>query len=84
MWLEKFKIAIITKNTQEISKLIEEMPKFDSVKEMKDASYLLAEAYKLMTTLKDNTSKSITQLKKSIDFMDATYTNNRHKLDIKS
>ena len=84
MWFDQFKLAIITEKSEEIVKLLNEMPKFNSLEEMKKASYLLAEAHKMMSELKEKTAKSINQLKKNIDFMDATYTDKNYKIDIKS
>lgn len=85
MWLNKFKIALIEKNTDEIDKLLDETPKFANKRDTQEAIYLMREASKLFYTLKDETKVIISQLKKNIDFLNSTQTpNKQNKLDIKS
>jgi hypothetical protein len=84
MWLTKLQIAIIEKNPEAISKLVSEMPNFESVEEMKSASSLIKEALKLLHTLKDETGAALVKLKKHKDFLAATETKKVQRLDITS
>jgi len=84
MWLNKLQIAIIEKNTDKLNELLDIVPEFDNVEDMQKASYLLKEALKLMYELKDETSESMKQIKKNIDFLNSTHNAPKNKLDLKS
>ena len=84
MWRTKLQIAIIEKNPQEISRLVSEMPEFESVDEMKAASALIKEALKLLHKLKDETGEALVKLKKHKDFLAATETKKVQRFDITS
>jgi len=85
MWLNKLQIAIIEKNTVAISQLVEEMPKFKNINEMKSAASLIKEALKLLHKLKADTATEIQQLKKHKDFLASTDTSTKvQRLDISS
>jgi len=83
MWLNKFKIALVQKDTDSLEKLLNEIPKFDNIEDMKQASYLFKEAMRLLLTLKDETSSSMRQIKQNINFLNVTASNPANKLDIK-
>ena len=68
MWLTNLKIAIVEKDTDKLNKLLDEMPQLKDTNEIQDAMYMLREAFELMYTLKDDTKKSMVQIKKNIDF----------------
>jgi len=72
IWAEKLKIAIVTKNTQEIAKLINQPPAFDDIATMREVSYLIREAFKLISHLKDETLVQMNQIKKNIEFLEST------------
>lgn len=84
MWLTKFKIAIIEKNTNNLYKLMDEVPKLENLEEIEEALYLLKEATTLVSSLKDDTSVSMKQLKRNIDFLKSTQAPRKNQLDIKS
>ena len=83
MWLNEFKIALSQKDSSTLDKLINEVPKFKQLEDMKKASYLMREALILLHTLKDETSSSMKQIKKNIDFLNVTMIDSASKLDIK-
>ncbi len=83
MWLNDLKIAIIEKNTQRIDELVECMPMFDSLDDMKASAALLKEANLLMFTLKDETAESLQKIKKTKDFLNATYSGKSPLFDSK-
>jgi len=76
MWLEQFKIALVTKNTDKLGNLISKMPKFEKVQEMQKASYLIKEALVLLHSLKDETQKDMGKLKSRINFI-KSFTNHK-------
>jgi len=84
MWLNQLQIAIIEKDTDKLDELLNTLPEFENEEEMQKASYLLKEALELLYTLKDKTSHSMQQIKKSLQFIGATQNNYSTKLDIKS
>ncbi|MDD3344654.1 MAG: hypothetical protein WC274_04510 [Sulfurimonas sp.] len=86
MWLDKLKIAIVQKDTDSISKLLDDISQIKDAKkleELQEASYLLQEASLLLNSLKDETLNSINQTKKSIDFLGSTDMRNSKGLDIR-
>lgn len=84
MWLNKLKVALSQKDVESIESLLEEVPAFDNVDDAKTAQYLLKEAMELLLTLQDETKQSLKQMKKNLDFMNATSSPLVAKLDIKS
>ena len=84
MWLTSLKIAIVEKNTDSIDKLLDEIPELTDPQEIEEAVYLLREASKLLHTLKDQTSASMKQIKKNLQFLRSTDIPTSSKLDIKS
>jgi len=83
MWLNDFKIALIRQETEKLDLLLSQMPQFSDLKEMEEASYLLKEALRLISTLKDETKASQQQLKKNIDFLKSTQSDTPPTLNIK-
>ena len=84
MWLSKFKIAIIEKNTEQIDTLLEELPTFTTEDEMKEAQYLMKEAAVLLLHLKNQTQDTMQRVQKNLSFLKSTQTNGSSALDIKS
>ncbi len=84
MWLTSIKIAIIEKNTDKLNLLLDEAPEFENKQDMEEAMYLLREAAELVYKLQDETSVSMKQMKKNMDFLKSTQPNTSNRLDIKS
>jgi len=84
MWLANLKIAIIEKNTDKLSKLMEDIPQLEKKEEIDQAIYLLKEATELVQSLQNKTSASMKQMKKNIDFLKSTEHKTSNRLDIKS
>lgn len=83
MWLNKLKVAIAEKNTDNLNRLLDDMPAFSEAKDIQEAAYLLKEASQLLHTLKDETLSSMKQVKKNIEFLSSSQTQTSGKLDIK-
>ncbi|MDP2077234.1 MAG: hypothetical protein Q8N01_10840 [Sulfuricurvum sp.] len=72
MWLTSFKKAIILKELETLSHLIDEMPHFESLLEMEEAAYLLNHAKTLIEAEKSTAFASLKQIKKTLNFLKAT------------
>ena len=81
-WLRELKVAIVSKEPQKISALIDTMPTFKNVEEMQEALYLIKEAYVLMNELKSQTLAQREQIKKNIDFLESTASQQKNSLDV--
>lgn len=84
MWLDKLKIAVIEKNGDAIGKLLDDVPELKDKKEIEEAVYLLREASKVVYALREETSASMKQIKKNLDFLRSTDIPTFKKLDIRS
>ena len=84
MWLNNLKIAIVEKNTDKINKLLDDLPQLEKADEIEEAIYLLREASELIHTLQDETSHSMRQIKKNLQFLRSTEIPTSKRLDIKS
>ncbi len=81
-WLDSFKIAVVTQNTEQISALLDTMPQFDTVEEMQKALYLIKEGYILVDTLKAQTRTQLETIKKNIEFLESTAKAQENSLDV--
>jgi len=84
MWLNQLKIAIVQKDMKLLNALLSDLPALDDAKEIESALYLLKEATTLMERLKKETSTSMVQIKKNIDFLNSATANKTSKFDITS
>lgn len=84
MWLNKLKIAIVEKDAAALDRLMDDLPQLKDKKEIEEVIYLLKEASSLMHTLKDETSASMQQIKKTLDFLRSTDIHTSKRLDIRS
>jgi len=84
MWLTKLKIALVEKDTEKLSELIQNIPKLESVDEMQEAFFLTKEAQELVSTLQSKTATSMKQIKQNLNFLESTQEPKQSKLDIKS
>ncbi|SFV51117.1 hypothetical protein MNB_SM-7-130 [hydrothermal vent metagenome] len=81
-WLNELKVAIVSKNPQKISSLLDRMPTFEKLQQMQEALYLLKEAYTIIDDLKSKTLIQRNQIKKNIQFLNATAKKERNSLDV--
>lgn len=84
MWLNQLKIAIVEKNTDKINELLDNLPELEKAEDIEEAVYLLRSASELLHTLQDETSHSMRQIKKNLQFLRSTDIPTSKKLDIKS
>lgn len=83
MWLNQLKIAIVEKNIDKLNKLIDDIPELKDKEDLDSAICLLKEATDFLTSLKDKTEFSMTQIQNNTKFLKSTTTQRTSKLDIK-
>ncbi len=81
-WLSELKVAIVSKDPQKISALIDDMPDFSNLEEMQEALYLIKEAYIVINDFKNETLAKREQIKKNIDFLQSTAQRQSNSLDV--
>ena len=82
MWLNEFKVALITKDTKKIGELVLDVPEFETQEEREEAYYLYTQSLELLTNLKNETLASMKKMKDAITFMESSYIKSSTKLDI--
>jgi len=82
MWLKELKIAVIEKDTDKISALLDDLPQLEDMKEIEESLFLLQAARELFESLKKDTQDSMTQMRKSINFLKSTQAPKTAKLDL--
>ena len=75
-WIKELKIAIAEENESKIEKLINEIPKFSSLKEMEEAAFLMQEAHTFVKSEKERTASILLKIKKQKAFLNATSSQN--------
>ena len=83
-WLTSLKIAIVEKDIDKLSKLMDNVPQVETREEMEEALYLIKNATELVYTLKEKTAFSIKQIKQNLKFINSTKEDSRGTLNIKS
>lgn len=83
MWLAKLKTALILEDIEQLSTLLDEMPQFDSIEQMEEASYLLIQTKTLIETHKSHTAQILQQLKNNLNFLKSTQVESPSSLNLK-
>jgi len=84
MWLTNLKIAIVEKDVDKLSKLMDNIPQLEKKEDIESAIFLLKEATELVLGLKNETSSSMLQIKKNINYLKSTEHKVSKRLDLKS
>lgn len=84
MWLKQLTIAIVEKNTDKLSELMEKIPQLERQEDIDSAICLLKEATSLVSSLQNDTKSSMIQMQKNIKFLNATQEKKTSNFDIKS
>jgi hypothetical protein len=84
MWLNKLKVAVVTKNFLLVSKLLENIPLSATKKELEEAYVLLQEATNSVVILRDETAQKMKKMKSNIDFLNSAQAQQSAKFDIRS
>ena len=83
MWLAKLKKALILEDIEQLSILLDEMPQFDSIEQMEEASYLLIQTKALIENHKSHTAQIMQQLKNNLNFLKSTQIESPSSLNLK-
>ncbi|MDD5716284.1 MAG: hypothetical protein PHW64_00645 [Sulfuricurvum sp.] len=83
MWLSKLKAAIILEEVDTLSSLLDEIPKFESLEQMEEAAFLLAQSITLIEHHKIKTAQTLQQLKNTIDFLKSTQSEPSSSINLK-
>lgn len=83
MWLTKFKTALVLEDFESISGLLDEMPQFETLQQMEEASYLLAQTKTSVEKYKSQTAHVLQQLKNNLNFLKSTQTEPPSSLNLK-
>ncbi|MDF1877762.1 hypothetical protein JHD47_08025 [Sulfurimonas sp. SAG-AH-194-L11] len=84
MWIKEFQLALVLKDVEKFTKLMECVPNFTDKKEIDTLLCLVEEAKLLVEGLQDETRISMIQMKKNLNFLNATQAPHTSKLDINS
>jgi rRNA maturation endonuclease Nob1 len=82
MWLNQLKIAIVEKNIEQLSALMDDLPKLTTPEDLDVAINLLEEATALVTELRSDLSISMLQMQKNIKFLKSTQRGITSKFDM--
>ncbi len=83
-WLNKLKVAVVTKDVPLLEELLSSLPDDLEDEERAQALYLLKEGAKMISALQENTLTTMVQIKKNLDFLNSSDgTKVRNTLDIK-
>ena len=84
MWKDKFKIAVIHKDIENIDKLLKNIPEFENIDEMREVQYLIKEATSLLQNLKTKTATTIKSIENNLSFLQSSESHKISKIDIRS
>ena len=71
-WVDQLKIALIEKDEAKIEKLIEKLPDFNSIDEMKEAAFMMQEAHDFLTSQKEKYATKLLKIKKQKEFLNTS------------
>jgi hypothetical protein len=83
MWLTKLKTALVLEDIEQLSSLLDEMPQFETIEQMEEASYLLIQTKTLIEKSKLHTAQILQQLKNNLNFLKSTQTEAPSSLNLK-
>ena len=83
MWLTKLKTALVLEDIEQLSSLLNEMPQFDTMEQMEEASYLLMQTKALIEKNKTHTAQILQQLKNNLNFLKSTQPEPSYSINLK-
>lgn len=81
-WVDSFKIALIKEDDKAIGELLENMPDFDEVEDMKVASNLIEEAISIFTKKRQETLHQMNYIRKSKKFLEEKALKERKRINL--
>ncbi|MGA9046234.1 hypothetical protein [Sulfuricurvum sp.] len=83
MWLTKIKTALVLEEVERIDSLIDEIPLFDTLAQMEEAAYLLAQCKILLEQHQSQNAQRLKEIKNTLDFLKSTQTQPPSSLNLK-
>jgi len=84
VWLNQLKVAVVQRDTELLSSLLDDIPALEDAQDIETAIYLLQEATAIMQQLKDETAVSMKQIKKNIDYLNSSVADQKSQFDVTS
>jgi len=84
VWLNQLKVAVVQRDTELLSSLLDDIPTLEDAQDIETALYLLQEATTIMQQLKDETAVSMKQIKKNIDYLNSSIADQKSQFDVTS
>jgi len=84
VWLNQLKVAVVQRDTELLSSLLDDVPALEDAQDIETAIYLLQEATTIMQQLKDETAVSMKQIKKNIDYLNSSVADQKSQFDVTS
>ncbi|MFP4486660.1 MAG: hypothetical protein ACLFOC_06830 [Campylobacterales bacterium] len=81
-WVDSFKLALIKEDDKTIGKLLEDIPDFEDVEDMKVASNLIEEAISTFTKKRQETLAQMDYIKKSRKFLEDKELQQRERINL--
>lgn len=82
-WVNNFKLALIKEDDKKVAELIEDMPEFTNIEDMKVTSNLVEEAINTFSKKRQETLAQIDYIKKSKKFLeDSSSTRDRKRINL--
>lgn len=69
LWIKELKIALVEEDELKIEKLIQGLPQFETIEEMKETAYLMQEAHNFLSAEKDKLAGKLVKIKKQKEFL---------------
>lgn len=70
-WVKELKIALLEENELKMESLIEELPEFDSLEQMKEAAFMMQEVYTYLNNKKNDYASKLVKIKKHKEFLNS-------------
>ena len=77
-------MAVVQRDTELLSSLLDDIPTLEDAQDIETAIYLLQEATTIMQQLKDETAVSMKQIKKNIDYLNSSVADQKSQFDVTS
>lgn len=71
-WSKALKIALLEEDIEKIEVLIEELPQFNSLEQMKEAAYMMQEVHTFLNKEKNTYASKLIKIKKQKEFLNTS------------
>ena len=72
LWIKELKIALLEEDELKIESLIDDLPQFDSIEQMKEAAFMMQEVHNFLNQEKGSYASKLVKLKKQKEFLNTT------------